>query len=407
MSEIDVIELLDNVSKIYGDYKSHIEKTGERFNIFKILNVETKEVRLHSKFISELLDPNGSHGRGNLFLQYFLTQFGFSDRAFDTLKVSVEIEKYIGVKTDSTGGYLDIILTDQQRHVIIIENKIYAGDGENQLLRYFNFCKNGKYDFSLYPPIIYLSLFGKDPEDKSKKDLKLNQDYNVKSYENDILKWLQKCKESCEESEDLHWLNSTISQYINLVKILTHQTKYEIMKDKIAKLISEKSDFVDAAFLIEQSLEGIKRNLTCTFRGQIVELFEGELKEIYKDLIYHVSEEEKFGSFESVFYISLEKWRKNNFCLCFEFSDDEMSLDIGICKLDQLETFEKKIGERMREEFFTELKQYSENWIVFDIFKEWEETKWNEMGGKLEKKMIITAVKSRIIHMAERLNAIT
>lgn len=49
-------------------YKEIFEKTGENFNIFKILRIETEEVFTHSRFLCELLNPKGSHGKGSLFL---------------------------------------------------------------------------------------------------------------------------------------------------------------------------------------------------------------------------------------------------------------------------------------------------------------------------------------------------
>ena len=40
--------------------------------IIEILRKRNDEVNLHSKFISELLSPKGSHGQGVVFLKLFL-----------------------------------------------------------------------------------------------------------------------------------------------------------------------------------------------------------------------------------------------------------------------------------------------------------------------------------------------
>lgn len=48
------------------------DRRGENFNIFNILGVTSDETRTHSAFIAELLDPSGSHGLGNQFLQSFV-----------------------------------------------------------------------------------------------------------------------------------------------------------------------------------------------------------------------------------------------------------------------------------------------------------------------------------------------
>jgi hypothetical protein len=59
--------VLQQVSLINDKYRQITELTGEGFNIFRILKVETKEVRMHSALISDLLNPNGSHGKADAF----------------------------------------------------------------------------------------------------------------------------------------------------------------------------------------------------------------------------------------------------------------------------------------------------------------------------------------------------
>ena len=44
----------------------------DKFNIFSILRKSSDEVNLHSKFIYELLNPNGSHQQGDIFLNLFI-----------------------------------------------------------------------------------------------------------------------------------------------------------------------------------------------------------------------------------------------------------------------------------------------------------------------------------------------
>src|SRR6266446_1112235 len=48
--------------------------TGEHFNVFRILGLEAAEVRTHSAFLAELLNPKGSPGQGDLFLRLFLKE---------------------------------------------------------------------------------------------------------------------------------------------------------------------------------------------------------------------------------------------------------------------------------------------------------------------------------------------
>ena len=136
-------QMLYDVGVVYHKAKALQEKqhaNGELFNVFNVIGLRTEEVRLHSAFVAELLNPNGSHGMGSAFLQEFLGIVGLeADYVISANEVIVE--RSIGTTTTTTGGRIDIILEDGN-HALIIENKIYAGDQFHQLLRYYNYAKS-------------------------------------------------------------------------------------------------------------------------------------------------------------------------------------------------------------------------------------------------------------------------
>jgi hypothetical protein len=79
------LEILRGFFDRYAQRKFEIElptlKDNERiwevsaaphFNIFQVLRIERKEEKLPSRFIAALLNPNGSHSQGQLFLNLFL-----------------------------------------------------------------------------------------------------------------------------------------------------------------------------------------------------------------------------------------------------------------------------------------------------------------------------------------------
>lgn len=76
--------LFGQVNALISKYKKVNELTGENFNVFKILKLESSEVRMHSAFIAELLNPKGSHTQNCLlrsdikFLPFYLTNSFFS-----------------------------------------------------------------------------------------------------------------------------------------------------------------------------------------------------------------------------------------------------------------------------------------------------------------------------------------
>lgn len=216
--------LLSEVTKLYAEsQKKEKERweSGDTFNIFNTLGLKTEEVRLHSAFLGELLNPKGSHGASYVFLKAFLEVLGIEEGYIDYDACSLNIlERVIGTVTETEGGRIDIIIEDGT-HAVIIENKIYAPDQCNQLLRYHNY---GQEMFPKGFELLYLTLDGHDPSDCSLGNRIF--DYESISYESEILEWLDRCSERVSKELPVRTL---IIQYMDLVKQLTYKdmdTKY-------------------------------------------------------------------------------------------------------------------------------------------------------------------------------------
>ena len=130
--------------------------TEYQFNLFSVLRSNSDEVRLHSRFLGEILNPQGTHGFNNLFLDEFLKH----------LKISPELSKDALVMTEYKNIDIFIKINDV---AIIIENKIYAVDQDNQLSRYYESILAEGYKY-IY--IIYLTLDGANPSSQSIDKLK-------------------------------------------------------------------------------------------------------------------------------------------------------------------------------------------------------------------------------------------
>lgn len=248
----DIINILNQVrivsQKIKEQRKEKFER-GESFNIFNDLGFMSDEVHLHSMFLANLLNPKGSHGQRGKFLEAFLKMLQKSFPAIsadslelDTAIASVEVEKYIGRQTDSEGGRIDIYLTDD-KHSIIIENKIYAGDQHHQMLRYWNYGMSQKgNDTEKSFVLIYLTLDGCSPsKDSLGEDLKEN-DIVCLSYKSDIRGWLDRCVELASRTP---LVRETINQYISTIDILTNN----VMEDNKELLdILSKEENLDAIY---------------------------------------------------------------------------------------------------------------------------------------------------------------
>lgn len=177
------------------------QRKAEGFNIFSLLLKSGDEVNLHSKFIYELLNIQGSHHQGTLFLDLFLEE----------LKIETPTENLFAFREKYN---IDILLQSQEE-AILIENKIYTQDHSLQLSRYLKKIRSEGYKKENII-LIYLTLFGHAPIEKNMEDKVL-----IVSYRTHIVHWLER---SIKAVERIPVLRETIQQYLNLVKELTHQS---------------------------------------------------------------------------------------------------------------------------------------------------------------------------------------
>lgn len=262
----NIQNLLNQIGIIAKKNNEILDAIGGRFNVFNIIGLASDEVRLHSALLAELLRPNGSHGLKDEFLQEFLKQLNIKD--FDYKTATVKVEMIIGKVTDVEGGRIDIVLVDNSGFAIIIENKIYAGDQNAQLIRYNNYAKTkhyGKYK------ILYLTL---DSHLANELSTGNTIEYTPISYAKDIHNWLEVC---LSKAVRLPIVRETISQYITLIKQLTNQDMSTINKEEVVNTILSNPANLEAAFSIIENQSAIKDKI-------IADFFNVKLKEIAKEL---------------------------------------------------------------------------------------------------------------------------
>ncbi|MBL4829047.1 MAG: PD-(D/E)XK nuclease family protein [Aliivibrio sp.] len=243
-------KLLKEISLINLKYEKLQEVTESDFNVFSILRNESDEVALHSRFIGELLNPEGTHNQGEVFQQIFLQQLQDENLRFKG-QFSLEVERHMGKH-----GRVDLLLSGQ-RDAIVIENKIYAADQPKQLQRYKEALSD--YHGSKTKHLYYLTLFGKAPSAESLGSLSC-EEVNCISYKTDIKQWLTSC---AREVYDYPLLRETIIQYRKLIEKLTGQTLNEDQKVEMKNLLLEGDNFKHA-LTIEEVITDVKAELQKT-----------------------------------------------------------------------------------------------------------------------------------------------
>ena len=223
-------QLISNTNKLLKHQREVEKAKGEKFNVFSILRMSSKEDKLHSRFIRELLNPKGSHLKGHLFLDLFLNMLNEKHDEEQKLNLSehtynrVEREFHIGnIDLEAkTGGRIDVFLRDEKSGATIcIENKIYAGDQKAQVKRYWNYNNNNN-------RVYYLTLDGKEPSEESCEDLVADEDFYLLSYKEDIINWIELC---LKEVYDEPILRESIKQYLILIQKLTHTMSNQFEKE--------------------------------------------------------------------------------------------------------------------------------------------------------------------------------
>jgi len=243
-----MLQLLDKI-KIINKYQKEISdlSSEERFNIFRICGVNHYEVT-HSAILTELLSNNSSHSFGNKFLIAFLKVLKSENLLSEDYHFSLEEIKIIPEFSIGELGRIDILIKNSNQ-CLIIENKIYADDGKEQLKRYETYAKNNFVDYKLF----YLTLFGDEASEKSAQD----SNYTTISYSHIIINWLERCVEISAKNPVIR---ETLIQYINHLKHLTNNTSLSKMNNEIIELLSQ-NDNIEATFTIGERLNDIKNHL--------------------------------------------------------------------------------------------------------------------------------------------------
>lgn len=251
--------LLTKVGNLIKQSEELSALKGENFNVFQIFDMERDENKMHSRFIETLLNPKGNHGMKSVFLNLFLETINQTDYFEKTEPVYTKVEHFIGkvdnLKGDkSTGGRIDIYIWGNKKS-ISIENKIYASDQQNQIIRYNNHNIDNN-------TVYYLNLYGENPSDNSKGSLRSDiddPDFYCISYNKTIIEWLEKCQ---KEAADYPIIRESIKQYIISIKRLTGQLIDQKMEQDIIDLI--KNNYIQARE-IAREIEEAKKLITKEF----------------------------------------------------------------------------------------------------------------------------------------------
>lgn len=228
-----------HIRELYRDLLSNVdfeklELELKTPNIFKILNISRNELR-HSNFLAWLLDPNGNHGLGKLFLLKFIRDIATSEIADEIDELDISNLNFDNVEIRREWKNIDLLIVFD-KVVICIENKVDSKDHSNQLAKYQKIISdNFEHKKKVF---VYLTPFGDAPISKFGQD-----NYALYSYQA-IIEHLDKILDIYGKS-----LNPNVFQYIkdyslNLKRELMQNDALNELAGKIYKNHKELLDFI-------------------------------------------------------------------------------------------------------------------------------------------------------------------
>ena len=314
-----------SIEQFFGDIKKFIDEdsiansqNAERFNIFDILDLKRKEVKLHSRLLFELLKPDGSHLMGNKYLKLFLEEIiPKHEKNEKQIKLpGLDDENLNNVKIAREKDHIDLSLLFDDGYAIIIENKIDAYDQPEQLERYYNTFKTKYGRDSRKILVFYLTLYGHEPEQQSAGIAKGK--VKLISYDDDIKNWLEKCIDITSDGNVL----PVLKQYKKTIEYLTKTAESEKLMDNIGEYINKSKENFIVADKISKGLDYAKRDILMQFMTSLKDEF---IQAGYDE------EDITFGDDEINEYFFVKKNREDP-TIVFKIGDleENLFLDFGI-----------------------------------------------------------------------------
>jgi len=142
-----------------------LESYLDQFNIFEALGAVNVELR-HSDFLAFLLNPNQNHGLGDYFVKQFLQKAlsSASENQLPFTPIDLDIWDLDELLVYRERHNIDILLLDDERKVaVIIENKVVSSEHGAQLARYKAQAEQHYPEFRKL--FLFLTPEGEEPSD--------------------------------------------------------------------------------------------------------------------------------------------------------------------------------------------------------------------------------------------------
>ncbi len=268
-------EIIQDFVALAEERKTQKLRGLNNYNVLTAVRNTDAEVGMHSNFLYSLLDPNGDHYQGDLFVKLFIKYVLEIPDFGENIKV---IPEY----ATSKDRRIDFVIKSDT-YIVGIEMKIGASDLKDQISDYYKEIENKAEKVKMY----YLTPTGKKASESSHRNIT----YKTISFEKHILNWLNKAQ---EQVANITNLNNAIEYYRDVVKMVTGKyrsplydyktffldkvkgkERYIFFKDTEFKIFKNQSllltqkEWDDEVKMIESDFEKTKEKLYTNFYSRI------------------------------------------------------------------------------------------------------------------------------------------
>jgi hypothetical protein len=280
-------QLSDQIRGLEYRMEERLKAQHGRFNLFTTLLAAHDEVRLHTRFLHELLNPDGSHDCGDLFLKlFFKTLNEHKALEHDGMPSQVDWEqdqepcRWAGKEVSTEHGQLDLLLEFESRQ-LIIENKIWAGEQDRQVARYIEYLDGQQ------GHVLYLTLDGKAASTHEGKP------YLRISYREHIAAWIESCLQS---TYSIIPINQTLIQYQRVINQLTGKTANSESINMIKEYLRNHPAIIESRESVNQGIRALRVDMRNEFADALIaELAKDFIVNPRPDMLNNNFGEDSFG----------------------------------------------------------------------------------------------------------------
>ncbi|MFA9397435.1 MAG: PD-(D/E)XK nuclease family protein [Clostridiaceae bacterium] len=207
----DILDKQKAIEELLMDMEifEQIESKLSRFNVFETLGLVNTEIR-HSNVLAWLLNPKENHGLGDVFIKKFIQTLFYLNKNIvlksNLTLFDISLMDYYDFNIRREWRNIDILaVSDENKLVLVIENKIWSKESNHQLKKYLDIVDK---EFSGYSKIfVFLTPYGDSPSDENNWII-----FNYKSVFDILSKSIELKSESLSSSVKIF-----IEQYLEIL----------------------------------------------------------------------------------------------------------------------------------------------------------------------------------------------